>query len=115
MRIHRSGSTPAVSMVLSPWPRECRSRSTETIVESKSRTVVIGPDRPFVIIGERINPTGRKQLAAEMAAGDFSRVEADALAQVDPGQGDHAGGAGWQASSTSLRSGWRRSPQAPSR
>ncbi len=40
---------------------------TETIVESKTRTVVIGPDRPFVIIGERINPTGRKQLAAEMA------------------------------------------------
>jgi 5-methyltetrahydrofolate--homocysteine methyltransferase len=58
---------------------------TETIVESKTRTVVIGPDRPFVIIGERINPTGRKQLAAEMAAGDFSRVEADALAQVAAG------------------------------
>jgi 5-methyltetrahydrofolate--homocysteine methyltransferase len=47
--------------------------------------VVIGFDRPFVMIGERINPTGRKLLAAEMKAGDFSRVEADALAQVAAG------------------------------
>src|SRR5229473_3313113 len=46
---------------------------------------VIGFDRPFVIIGERINPTGRKILAAEMAAGDFTRVEADARAQVEAG------------------------------
>ncbi len=45
----------------------------------------MGPDRPFVVIGERINPTGRKALAAEMKAGDFSRVEADALAQVAAG------------------------------
>jgi len=56
---------------------------TETVVSSATREVVIGFDRPFVIIGERINPTGRKMLAAEMAAGDFSRVEADARAQVD--------------------------------
>ena len=58
---------------------------TETVVSSATREVVIGFDRPFVIIGERINPTGRKMLAAEMAAGDFSRVEADALAQVEAG------------------------------
>lgn len=57
----------------------------ETVVSSRTKTVVIGPDRPFVMIGERINPTGRKKLAAEMAAGDFSRVEADALAQVAAG------------------------------
>ncbi len=57
----------------------------ETIISSKTRTVRIGPDRPFVMIGERINPTGRKKLAAEMAAGDFSRVEADAVAQVEAG------------------------------
>jgi 5-methyltetrahydrofolate--homocysteine methyltransferase len=57
----------------------------ETIVRSPSQTVVIGPEQPFVIIGERINPTGRKKLAAEMQAGDFSRVEADALAQVAAG------------------------------
>ena len=58
---------------------------TDTVVTSATREVVIGFDRPFVIIGERINPTGRKLLAAEMAAGDFSRVEADALAQVAAG------------------------------
>ena len=58
---------------------------TETIVSSATREVVIGFDRPFVIIGERINPTGRKLLAAEMAAGDYSRVESDALAQVAAG------------------------------
>ncbi len=57
----------------------------ETIIESKTKTVRIGPDHPFVIIGERINPTGRKLLAAEMAAGDLSRVETDALAQVEAG------------------------------
>jgi 5-methyltetrahydrofolate--homocysteine methyltransferase len=58
---------------------------TDTIVSSATREVVIGFERPFVIIGERINPTGRKILAAEMTAGDFSRVEADALAQVAAG------------------------------
>jgi 5-methyltetrahydrofolate--homocysteine methyltransferase len=47
--------------------------------------VIIGPDRPFTIIGERINPTGRKKLAVEMAAGDYSRVTSDALAQVEAG------------------------------
>ena len=58
---------------------------TRTIVSSKSREVVIGFDEPFVVIGERINPTGRKLLAAEMKAGDYSRVEKDALAQVAAG------------------------------
>ncbi|MFQ5783739.1 MAG: methyltetrahydrofolate cobalamin methyltransferase [Alphaproteobacteria bacterium] len=58
---------------------------TETVLSSATREVVIGFERPFVIIGERINPTGRKRLAAEMAAGDYSRVEADALAQVEAG------------------------------
>jgi 5-methyltetrahydrofolate--homocysteine methyltransferase len=58
---------------------------TDTIVSSATREVVIGFDRPFVIIGERINPTGRKILAEEMAAGDFSRVERDAIAQVEAG------------------------------
>ncbi|MFP6744253.1 MAG: dihydropteroate synthase, partial [Alphaproteobacteria bacterium] len=58
---------------------------TDTVVSSATKEVVIGFDRPFVIIGERINPTGRKLLAAEMAAGDYSRVESDALAQVAAG------------------------------
>jgi len=58
---------------------------TDTVISSATREVVIGLERPFVMIGERINPTGRKILAAEMAAGDFSRVEADARAQVAAG------------------------------
>ena len=58
---------------------------THTILASHKKEVVIGFDRPFCIIGERINPTGRKRLAAEMAAGDFSTVEADTLAQVQAG------------------------------
>jgi 5-methyltetrahydrofolate--homocysteine methyltransferase len=55
---------------------------TRTVIESKSKTVVIGFDEPFCVIGERINPTGRKKLAAELEAGDFSTVERDALEQV---------------------------------
>jgi 5-methyltetrahydrofolate--homocysteine methyltransferase len=58
---------------------------TDTVVSSQTREVVIGLERPFVMIGERINPTGRKILAAEMAAGDFSRVEADVRAQLAAG------------------------------
>lgn len=58
---------------------------TDTVVGSASREVVIGFDRPFVVIGERINPTGRKKLAEEMKDGDYSRVESDALAQVAAG------------------------------
>ena len=55
---------------------------TRTTVESKSKTVTIGFDEPFCVIGERINPTGRKKLATELEAGDFSTVERDALEQV---------------------------------
>ena len=58
---------------------------TETRLSSASREVVIGFDRPFVIIGERINPTGRKKLAEEMAAGNYETVIADAIAQVEAG------------------------------
>ena len=58
---------------------------TETVISSATKTVKIGFDQPFVIIGERINPTGRKILAEEMKNGDYSRVEADALAQVAAG------------------------------
>jgi 5-methyltetrahydrofolate--homocysteine methyltransferase len=58
---------------------------TDTVLSSATKEVVIGFERPFCIIGERINPTGRKLLAAEMAAGDYSRVKADAIAQVEAG------------------------------
>ncbi|WP_146345312.1 methyltetrahydrofolate cobalamin methyltransferase [Falsiphaeobacter marinintestinus] len=58
---------------------------TRTVIESKSKTALIGFDQPFCVIGERINPTGRKILNEELERGDFSRVEADALAQVAAG------------------------------
>lgn len=58
---------------------------TDTIISSATREAVIGFERPFTIIGERINPTGRKVLAAEMKEGDYSRVEADAKAQIAAG------------------------------
>ena len=58
---------------------------TETVVSSATKEVVIGFERPFCVIGERINPTNRKLLSAEMVAGDYSRVVADVEAQVAAG------------------------------
>jgi 5-methyltetrahydrofolate--homocysteine methyltransferase len=58
---------------------------TDTVVSSATKEVVIGAGRPFVVIGERINPTGRPKLAEEMKAGDFARVAADTQAQVAAG------------------------------
>jgi 5-methyltetrahydrofolate--homocysteine methyltransferase len=55
---------------------------TRTVIQSASKTVIIGFDQPFCVIGERINPTGRKKLAAEMQAGNFDTVKRDALEQV---------------------------------
>jgi 5-methyltetrahydrofolate--homocysteine methyltransferase len=58
---------------------------TETVLSSAKKEWVIGFERPFTVIGERINPTGRKALAQEMASGDYSRVKQDTLAQVEAG------------------------------
>lgn len=58
---------------------------THTLVASATKEVVIGFDKPFCVIGERINPTGRKILNAELEQNDFSRVESDAVAQVEAG------------------------------
>ena len=58
---------------------------TETIVSSARKEIIIGFEKPFCVIGERINPTGRKALSHEMRNGDYSRVEADAVAQVEAG------------------------------
>ena len=57
----------------------------ETVLESSSKTVVIGPERPFCIIGERINPTGRKKFQAELQQGDLSRIEIDVAQQLAGG------------------------------
>lgn len=58
---------------------------TRTVLSSASKEIIIGFDQPFVMIGERINPTGRKILAKEMKEGNFSRVEKDVLAQIAAG------------------------------
>ena len=57
----------------------------KTIVSSATKTVVISPEDPFVVIGERINPTNRKKLAEELRRFDFTRVKSDAVAQVAAG------------------------------
>jgi len=57
----------------------------DTVLRSRSKTVTIGAGQPFCIIGERINPTGRKKLAEDLRGGDLSTVEVDAHAQVDAG------------------------------
>jgi 5-methyltetrahydrofolate--homocysteine methyltransferase len=57
----------------------------ETILTYKDKKVIISPEKPFVIIGERINPTRRKKLAESMSAGDFSVVQEDARKQVEAG------------------------------
>ena len=63
---------------------------TVTILSSPTQEVRIGPDLPFVIIGERINPTGRKLLAAEMAAGDYF-TRGKGCARAGSGGRTHAG------------------------
>jgi 5-methyltetrahydrofolate--homocysteine methyltransferase len=56
-----------------------------TTLQSRSQTVVMGHDQPFCVIGERINPTGRKAFAEELRGGDLSTVAKDAVAQVAAG------------------------------
>ena len=58
---------------------------SKTIISSHKKEIIIGFDQPFCIIGERINPTGRKLMSEEMKNGDYSRVLSDALAQVEAG------------------------------
>ena len=57
----------------------------DTIVQSPSRTVAIGPEQPFCVIGERINPTGRKTFQAQLQAGDLSQLDTDVAQQVTGG------------------------------
>jgi 5-methyltetrahydrofolate--homocysteine methyltransferase len=57
----------------------------ETVLQGRSKTVVIGPQQPFCVIGERINPTGRKVFAEALRGGDLSTVEIDTKAQIEAG------------------------------
>ena len=62
-----------------------KGKPLETAVQSPTRTVWIGAHHPLVIIGERINPTGRKKLAQALEEGDLKMVQEEALAQVREG------------------------------
>jgi 5-methyltetrahydrofolate--homocysteine methyltransferase len=57
----------------------------QTVLRSASKEVVIGHDNPFCLIGERINPTGRRIFQEQLRAGDFSAIERDVIAQVEGG------------------------------
>jgi 5-methyltetrahydrofolate--homocysteine methyltransferase len=59
--------------------------SSVTVLRSRTKTVEIGANRPFCVIGERINPTGRKKFAEDLRAGELSTVTHDAVAQVEAG------------------------------
>ena len=61
------------------------SPTHETVLRSASKEVVIGHDRRFCLIGERINPTGRRIFQEQLRAGDFSAIERDVKAQVEGG------------------------------
>lgn len=61
------------------------SEVVTTVLEGSGAPVMIGDEHPFVVIGERINPTGRKKLQEQVLAGDMTMVQADALAQVEAG------------------------------
>ncbi len=57
----------------------------ETILKSAKKKLVISPEKPTVLIGERINPTGKKRLAAALVKGDLEIIRQQALAQVEAG------------------------------
>jgi 5-methyltetrahydrofolate--homocysteine methyltransferase len=56
-----------------------------TVLRSATKEVVLGHDRPFCLIGERINPTGRRLFQEQLRAGDLSAIERDVRAQVEGG------------------------------
>src|SRR4249919_4016090 len=66
-------------------PLTPKGSNMDTVLQSRSKTVVIGSDRPFCIIGERINPTGRKAFQAQLQAGDLSQIAIDVAEQVAGG------------------------------
>src|SRR6478735_6206659 len=82
-----SGARPASlgSASGSAFPHVREGRRVDTVVQSPSRTVVIGPEQPFCVIGERINPTGRKTFQAQLQAGDLSQLDTDVAQQVEGG------------------------------
>ncbi|MBC8016358.1 MAG: homocysteine S-methyltransferase family protein [Sporomusaceae bacterium] len=82
---HIKAIKDAVTSLSIPMLPRLQQLSKSTALTSRSKTVYLGADYPTVIIGERINPTGRKQLAADIKAGQFMSVKKEALEQIRAG------------------------------
>ena len=82
---HIKAIKDAVKNVSLPLLPPVQQLHKTTALTSRSKTVYLGADYPTVIIGERINPTGRKQLAADIKTGQFISVKKEALAQLRSG------------------------------
>src|SRR5205085_1494793 len=86
----RSGRTLVSPSCAHAWASRAGGNQTkgnpmDTVLRSRSKTVTIGAEQPFCIIGERINPTGRKAFAEQLREGDLSTVGTDAIAQAEAG------------------------------
>lgn len=83
------GTTPDhIKAIRQAIPAHANSRGqgiAQTALASRSKTLYLGAGLPTVIIGERINPTGRKALAADIREGNYASVKKEALAQVRAG------------------------------
>ena len=82
---HIKAIKEAVKHISAPLLPNLKQKNKVTALTSRSKTIYIGDGCPTAIIGERINPTGRKQLAADIKAGEFVSVKKEALAQLRAG------------------------------
>ena len=82
---HIKAIKEAIKKVAMPILPTMQSLTKTTALTSRSKTIYLGVNHPTVIIGERINPTGRKQLAADIKAGEFMSVKKEALEQLRAG------------------------------
>src|ERR1700733_4337555 len=82
-----SARTPASRSCAGAWGshHDSKERPMNTVLRSRDGSVTIGAEQPFCVIGERINPTGRKKFAEELRGGDLSTVTLDAVNQVQAG------------------------------
>jgi 5-methyltetrahydrofolate--homocysteine methyltransferase len=76
---------PYTNMDATEYKNNIMTDNLTTIIASKTKTVEISREKPTIIIGERINPTGRKKVLAALQAGEFDLVRDDAISQVQAG------------------------------
>ncbi len=83
--MHIKAMKEALTTISIPILSKPKCLTKNTALTSRSKTIYIGAGQPTAIIGERINPTGRKQLAADIRDGKFMSVKKEALAQLRAG------------------------------